>query len=53
VLLCHLANVAYRVGHTLRCGPKNGHILDDPRAQALWGRTYEPGWEPEGAKGTA
>ena len=52
VLLCHLANVAYRVGHTLRTDPKNGHILDDAKAQALWGRTYEPGWEPEGAKGT-
>ena len=52
VLLCHLANVAYRVGHTLKTDPANGHILDDPKAQALWGRTYEPGWEPEGAKGT-
>ena len=51
VMLCHLANVAYRVGHTLRCDPKNGHILNDPKAQALWGRTYEKGWEPEGFKG--
>jgi len=48
VLLCHLANVAYRVGHTVRCDPANGHVLDDKAAQALWGRTYEPGWEPEG-----
>jgi len=53
VLLCHLANVAYRVGHTIRCDPKNGHILDDKAAQALWGRTYEPGWEPEGFKAVA
>jgi predicted dehydrogenase len=51
VVLCHLANIAYRVGHTLRCDPANGHILDDPQAGALWGRTYEPGWEPEGFKG--
>jgi predicted dehydrogenase len=50
VMLCHLANIAYRVGHTLRCDPKNGHILDDATAQALWGRSYEPGWEPEGFK---
>jgi predicted dehydrogenase len=50
VLLCHLANIAYRVGHTIRCDPKNGHILDDKAAQALWGRVYEPGWEPEGFK---
>ena len=50
VVLCHLANVAYRVGHTLRCDPTNGHVLDDAKAQALWSRTYEPGWEPEGFK---
>ena len=48
VLLCHLANIAYRVGHTIYCDPKNGHILNDKAAQALWGRTYEHGWEPEG-----
>ncbi len=50
VVLCHLANVAYRVGHTVRCDSTNGHVLDDPKAQALWSRTYEPGWEPEGFK---
>ncbi len=48
VLLCHLANISYRVGHTLHCDPSNGHVLDDEAAQALWRRTYEPGWEPEG-----
>ena len=53
VLLCHLANVAYRVGHTIRCDPADGHILDDKAAQALWGRTYEPGWEPEGFNAVA
>jgi predicted dehydrogenase len=50
VLLCHLANVAYRVGHTLKTDPRNGHVLEDPKAQALWGRDYERGWEPEGAR---
>ena len=48
--LCHLANIAYRVGHTLRCDPKNGRIVD-AAAQTLWGRSYEKGWEPEGFKG--
>jgi predicted dehydrogenase len=50
VLLCHLANISWRVGHTVRCNPSNGHILNDERTQALWGRSYEPGWEPEGLK---
>jgi hypothetical protein len=50
VLLCHLANISYRVGHTIKCDPANGHILEDKAAQALWGRTYEKGWEPEGYK---
>jgi predicted dehydrogenase len=50
VQLCHLANIAYRVGHTVSCDPKTGRILNDPAAQALWGRSYEKGWEPEGFK---
>jgi predicted dehydrogenase len=46
-LLCHLGNIAYRTGHTLHCDPKNGHILDDKEAAALWSRQYEKGWEPK------
>ncbi len=46
-LLCHLGNIAYRTGHTLHCDPKNGHILRDPEAAALWSRKYEKGWEPK------
>ena len=48
VQLCHLANIAYRVGHTLRCDPKTGRIVGDAAAEALWGRSYDKGWEPEG-----
>ena len=44
--LGHLANIAWRTGRVLRCNPANGHIEGDPEAMALWGRTYEPGWEP-------
>ena len=47
VLLCHLANIAFRTGQTLHCDPKNGHILNNPAAQKLWRRTYEKGWEPK------
>jgi predicted dehydrogenase len=46
-LLCHLGNIAYRVGRSLNCDPSNGHILHDKDAQALWRREYEKGWEPK------
>jgi predicted dehydrogenase len=45
VLLCHLANIAQRTGATLQCDPKDGRITGHAAASALWGRTYEPGWE--------
>lgn len=46
-LLCHLGNIAHRTGDSLRCDPKNGHILENDAANALWKRDYEPGWEPK------
>ncbi len=46
VLLCHLANIAQKVGETLHCDPGNGHITGNPEAMELWARDYEPGWEP-------
>jgi predicted dehydrogenase len=42
-----LSNIAWRVGRELNIDPKNGHILNDPEAQKLWQRTYQPGWEPK------
>jgi predicted dehydrogenase len=45
-LLCHLGNIAHRVGRSLNTDPQNGHILDDVEANALWSREYAPGWEP-------
>ena len=43
--LVQLGNIAWRTGQRLAIDPSNGHILNSPEAQALWGRTYEPGWE--------
>ena len=44
-LLVQLGNIAWRTGHRLMIDPTNGHIVNDPEAQRLWSRTYEPGWE--------
>ena len=44
-LLCHLGNIAYRTGRTLKCNPTNSHILNNQRAQGMWGRSYAAGWE--------
>ncbi len=46
-LWVQLGNIAQRVGATLNIDPKTGHIVDNKAAQALWGRTYEKGWQPK------
>ena len=46
-LLCHLGNIAQRTTGVVQCDPQTGRIVDDPEAMMLWGRDYEPGWEPE------
>ena len=45
-MLCHLGNIAYRTGHALHLDGQ-GRILDDSEAMKLWGREYQPGWEPK------
>lgn len=44
-LLCHLGNIAYRVGRTLKTDPANGHVLNDAEAAKLWGKEYRPAFE--------
>jgi predicted dehydrogenase len=38
--LCHLANISYRVGRSLRMAPSTGHFLGDEEANAMLTRDY-------------
>lgn len=44
--MVHYANMAYRVGKGFDIDDRTGHIYDRDAMQ-LWGREYEPGWEPK------
>jgi predicted dehydrogenase len=46
VMLCQLGNIAHRTKKTLNCDVSTGKVIGDTEAMALWGREYEPGWEP-------
>ena len=41
----HLANIAWKMGRSLKTNPKTGRIQKDKAAMAMWGREYEKGWE--------
>jgi predicted dehydrogenase len=45
--LCHLGNIAWRTGHTLKLDPATRSIKGDKKAEALWKRSYRSGWEPK------
>ncbi|HET7104484.1 MAG TPA: Gfo/Idh/MocA family oxidoreductase [Terracidiphilus sp.] len=46
VTMLQLSNIAWEVNRELRLDTANGQIVHDQDAMKLWGRTYEPGWEP-------
>lgn len=43
--LVQLGNIAQRMGHSLEIDPATGRIEGDRRAQKLFAREYEKGWE--------
>jgi predicted dehydrogenase len=43
-LLCHLGNIAHRVGRTVRFDPQGESIPGDPEAAHLLSRTYRDPW---------
>ena len=42
--LCHLGNIAFRTGHTLRFDAKTETMSGDAEANRLLGRTYRKGF---------
>ena len=45
-MMCHYANISYRIGKSFQVNTQNGHILDKD-GMKLWDRQYEKGWEPK------
>jgi len=43
--MVHYSNVAYRIGRGFEIDDKTGFMYDR-EAMKLWGREYQPGWEP-------
>jgi hypothetical protein len=44
--MVHYSNVAYRIGKGFDIDENSGRMFDRD-AMKLWGREYEPGWEPK------
>lgn len=47
VTICHLGNISQRIGSSFHTDPITGKPIDNYQAQQLWGREYQPGWEPK------
>jgi predicted dehydrogenase len=44
--MVHYSNIAYRIGNGFDIDDETGRMYDR-EAMKLWGRDYEPGWEPK------
>ncbi|MGC8828678.1 MAG: Gfo/Idh/MocA family protein [Verrucomicrobiia bacterium] len=45
-LMCHLGNIAWRLGRTINFSPEKRTIINDSEAMKFWSREYRKGWEP-------
>ena len=46
VTMLQLSNIAWELNQELEIDAADGKILNNPRAMMMWGRIYQPGWEP-------
>jgi predicted dehydrogenase len=46
VTMLQLSNIAWEVNRELPLDSKDGRIENDAEAMKMWGREYQPGWEP-------
>ncbi|MGH9339802.1 MAG: Gfo/Idh/MocA family protein [Acidobacteriota bacterium] len=44
--LCHATFMGQRLGRLFPCDPVEEPVPDNDEVMKLWGREYEPGWEP-------
>jgi predicted dehydrogenase len=47
VTMLHLSNIAWKLDRALHLDKRNGHVIDDEKAMAMWRREYAKGWEPK------
>jgi predicted dehydrogenase len=45
-MMCHYANISFRIDKPFKVNPEDGHILDSD-GMKFWDREYQNGWEPK------
>ena len=47
VTMLQLSNIAWKMNRQLSLDTANGKIQNDAEAMKMWGRDYQPGWQPK------